>query len=216
MSRLQLSVASLSAAAAMTFLPTELAVPVAVWSLIAVAWFSLVQGGERRELGDDQRYAAWRWQELWFAGAHYMTKLYLARCPLAQASVHLIRAPDPGRDMHDHPRSFVSIVLRGGYVEERPAPATVEHELRLEGNRYDLGLSVHGMPTRTARRGLLSVAFRRATDAHRIVEVDPGTVTLVLWGPHRRSWGFHTAIDWVFWRTYLQSLENIIPRRKRP
>src|SRR5688500_6187293 len=32
--------------------------------------------------------------------------------------VHRILAPDPGLDLHDHPWPFVTLILRGGYVEE--------------------------------------------------------------------------------------------------
>ena len=78
--------------------------------------------------------------------------------------------------MHDHPVSFISWMIRGGYTEDTP-----------EG-------------TRTWPRW--SIRRMCATDVHRIVWTYPQTVTLVLAGPVVRSWGFHTRKGWVPWREY--------------
>ena len=110
--------------------------------------------------------------------------------------VHRIRQADPGLDLHDHPWSFVSIVLRGGYVEERAeirrAPQYAEWSDRtLDGRRGWLA---------TWRAG--SVHRVRLDEAHRIVEVEPGTVTLVLRGRKLRAWGFYLETGWVDQRAY--------------
>jgi hypothetical protein len=145
---------------------------------------------------DHYRYAFWRWQDIPDGrdNAVYLRKLYLIRTPLFQVSLHWIRRPDPGRDLHDHPRNFVSVILRGAYAEESPRgsePLWIELE---DGRPH--------MNTRWTIRRQGSVAYRRATDPHRIAMVSPDTLTLVLWGPKRRPWGFHTPRGWVGWRIY--------------
>jgi hypothetical protein len=76
--------------------------------------------------------------------------------------------------LHDHPWAFLSIVLRGSYIEA----------------------DQHGGRRRRAGH----VAFRRAQHRHRIIlELTPSPdgpagerpcTTLVITGPHRRQWGF--------------------------
>lgn len=99
--------------------------------------------------------------------------------------VHDIEQPDPGLDLHDHPWPFVSIVLRGGYVEEfaeaRVAP----------------GLAAVGQQAQVRSWLPRSVHRIRMTDAHRIIACEPGTRTLVLRGRKTRSWGFYLPAGWV-------------------
>ena len=63
---------------------------------------------------------------------------------------HILRS-DNDRHLHDHPFAFLSIVLRGGYYEERLARSYGKIELR-----------------RRVWRGPGSIAFRRATDFHQL------------------------------------------------
>jgi hypothetical protein len=159
----------------------------------------------RREIRDDQRFALWRWQDLRFQEGLYLRKLYLWRTPWHQAALHWIYMGDPGRDLHDHPRDFVSIVLRGGYAEERPE-RTSDGRIRWRDRLTPI--------CRTSLRGPLSVVYRRAQDPHRIAVVLPGTLTLVLWGRKRRHWGFHTFAGWVRWEQYCGV--DPVARRTRP
>jgi len=118
--------------------------------------------------------------------------------------LHRIDAPDPGRDLHDHPWPFVSIILRGGYEEKyadtREAPFLA---LAAEQNERCVG------PDRaTCRRGFRtgwavgSIHRMPLTMCHRIVAVHPGTMTLVLRGRKSRQWGFYQPIGWVSHRRY--------------
>lgn len=150
----------------------------------------------RRRMRDEFRFALWRWQDIHFDGRLYMTKLYLWRAPWQQTCLHWIHRADPGRDLHDHPRSFLSLVLRGGYTEDRPATPG-RPWVRGPNGRWKLRLAS------TVRRAGFW-AFRRASDAHRIASVRSGTLTLVLWGPRRRDWGFVTPYGWRHWRSYLE------------
>ena len=94
--------------------------------------------------------------------------------------LHQIVRSDADRELHDHPFSFVSIILAGGYIEERP-----------------------GRPNRFHGPG--SILFRRAEDLHRIC-IDPRkgpAWTFVLRGPYRRMWGFRTAKGWMPWHQFI-------------
>ena len=97
--------------------------------------------------------------------------------------VHHIAGPDPGVDLHDHPWPFVSLVVRGSYLEE-VADARNPRSTTLFGRgRW----SVHRMPL---------------TRAHRITLAKQGTWTLVLRGRKQRSWGFYQPEGFVDWRAY--------------
>lgn len=85
-----------------------------------------------------------------------------------------IRKPDSDRWMHDHPWGFVSLLLRGRYVEQTPHSVRAVRWLNL----------------------------KRATDLHRILWVDRA-ITLVLTTRKKRTWGFQTDCGWVGWRDYL-------------
>jgi len=81
--------------------------------------------------------------------------------------VHRILRSDYGRDFHDHPWNFLSVILKGGYNEATPADP-------------------HG-----AWYGAGSVLFRRATDWHRLVLPWTGEAwTLFISGPRIQRWGF--------------------------
>ncbi len=124
-------------------------------------------------------WTAWRWTEVRWKGVLYLVRLHLLKAPRIAAMLHWILTPDPHPDPHDHPVSFLSITLRGGYKEWTP----------------------RGLVQKRVR-------FRRATDVHRIVAVKPGTLTLVINGPGVRTWGFHTPTGWVDWRTYRKQHEG--------
>lgn len=90
---------------------------------------------------------------------------------------HEFFAGSSDKDPHDHPRSFLTIVLQGGYDDVR-ADGHVDHVRA---------------PT---------IRYRRATHAH-ITRVGPtGAKTLVLMGPLRRDWGFVRDGRWWDWRSY--------------
>lgn len=103
----------------------------------------------------------------------YLTRWWLVKTPWGGIIVHKMEGPDARPTLHDHPFSFVSIVLRGGYYERRLDPMT----MRIVENRH-------------VRR----VNVMRRDDAHSIVHITRApTWTLVFAGRHRRTWGFYTA-----------------------
>lgn len=66
--------------------------------------------------------------------------------------LHEILRSDNDRDLHDHPWPFVSVILRGGYYEERP--------------KYDRAGLYIGLTTTFHGPG--DILFRRAGDFHRL------------------------------------------------
>jgi hypothetical protein len=81
------------------------------------------------------------------------------------------------RDPHDHPSSFLTLVLRGGYDDVRP-DGTID------------------------RLHAPAIRFRRAEHTHTTISHHTGATTLVVMGPKRRAWGFLRAGRWLPWRTY--------------
>jgi hypothetical protein len=91
---------------------------------------------------------------------------------------HRIKRPDITPFLHTHPFHYLSIVLWGGYTE------FVKGEMR--------------------KHGFLSFIRRSASEAHRIVEVKPGTLTLFFtWKTKDRAWSLQDdpsgvpAPEWV-------------------
>lgn len=116
-------------------------------------------------------------------GDLYLRRWRLLQTPWFAVYVHKIARPDKDRHLHDHPWTFASLILRGGYDELlRAGDGTV----------------------RKVRRGWLSWGLRRAEQMHRIARLHrPVTWTLVLTGRRRRDWGFRTDSGWVQWERYL-------------
>jgi hypothetical protein len=99
--------------------------------------------------------------------------------------VHKFVADDGCLDAHDHPKRFVSIGLRGEYVEERRHP--------------------DGSSTFEIFRAPWVRSFR-GTHAHRIIgpTAERPCWTLVIVGRGARDWGFWTPAGWVKWTKYLR------------
>lgn len=52
-------------------------------------------------------------------GQVYLNRWGVGHDRVGRVLLHKMEAPDPGVDLHDHPWWFVSIVLWGGYTEQR-------------------------------------------------------------------------------------------------
>lgn len=125
------------------------------------------------------RWALWRWTE---TDTGYLIRLHVWKTPWFAIDIHWINKPDPEPYLHDHPVTFLSIILRGWYIEQRG-----------------------GFSTTTSLHTRRWFNFIRATvrDAHRIISVAPGgAITLCFMGPKTREWGFHKGATWIFWKAY--------------
>lgn len=108
----------------------------------------------------------------------YISRLMLVKTPLFGVYLHVIRRADFARCQHDHPWSFVTIILRGGYEEE------VGEQLFIR------------------RPGF--IGYRPRSFEHRITRLLNGpAVTLVFRGRDHESWGFRTLHGKVNWQRYL-------------
>lgn len=98
--------------------------------------------------------------------------------------VHEILRSDAGRHPHDHPWWYVTVILRGNYIE------TVYNDA---GRLVDVN---HWGPG--------SVLFRKASSWHRLTLPERGsTWTLFITGPYRQGWGFNVNGKKVPHREYL-------------
>lgn len=121
----------------------------------------------------------------------------LLQTPWFGIYLHLIHREDLDRLPHDHPWTFWSLVLRGGYEEE-----FFEDTRRMHRGAFTQGFG--------ARPGLGGrwPARRRAHHfplgaAHRITSVAPHTTTLVIVGRKQRTWGFYDGMgNFIDWREY--------------
>lgn len=113
----------------------------------------------------------------------YLRRLRIVDTPWFGIYLHWIYLPDTDRHPHDHPWPFLSIPLRGSYTEQV---------------WFDIG-NLCRRDERTHKR--FSVHTFKLAWAHRIDELAPGLLTLVLRGRRRKSWGFWTeegvTVNWA-------------------
>jgi hypothetical protein len=91
-------------------------------------------------------------------------------------------------DLHDHPWSYATLILKGGYWEWIP-------QFNSRGEKM-------GEIAKWRAPGHFRIC--RANSYHRI-ELDPGveTWTLFMPGPQQKDWGFLVKNRWVQWEQYL-------------
>lgn len=99
--------------------------------------------------------------------------------PWGTLRLHHILSSDAGRDLHDHPWDFTSILLSRGYTEHLPGGfrSGIKHWPRF------------------------SVIKHKAEDLHSL-ELDGPCWTFVITGPVRRDWGFQTSQGWLSHKVY--------------
>ncbi|MBK3798669.1 hypothetical protein GAY33_05385 [Azospirillum brasilense] len=132
-------------------------------------------------------------------GTPYLTRRELLRVGEYRVYLHRFHRADGDPEFHDHPWSFVTLILRGGYVEEE--------------------LTFSGMVRRAMRPGC--IGFRRVGRVHRIAELlgKGETWTVIIAGPKRRDWSFwrpvHDGLQVIPWRDFIggKELEANEPER---
>ncbi len=98
----------------------------------------------------------------------YLWRLRILQTPLFGIYLHKLCGPDARSELHNHPWPFVSVILKGGYVEFIPGPyyAKSRHVRRVNVKRFN-------------------------NSYHWIAELDrTPTWTLVFVGRRRRVWGY--------------------------
>lgn len=106
--------------------------------------------------------------------------------PFGGVYLHRIFREDLDPVPHNHPWNFTSLVVWGGYIEEyhEHPYATIDNPSHREWSRYSLHRMHH-------------------YEAHRIVDVRPGTLTLIFVGRKQGSWGFYGNHGWIDYRVAL-------------
>ena len=105
------------------------------------------------------------------------------------AYLHHFVGSDWERDLHDHPKTFISIGLKGGYVEE-------------EMTFFDRGNYLAWLRQRRQYRAPWARRFP-PRHIHRLRVPPRGCWTLVLTGRTKRAWGFWSGAKWTPWREFL-------------
>lgn len=128
----------------------------------------------------------------------YMLRWYvIPKNSLLNVYVHKFLRSDEDRALHDHPWWFLSLILRGGYIE---ISETADHKMTALCRT-----SVGDITSPFWRRCL---AFRPATYRHRVkLPIESGAEqpcwTLIITGRKQRGWGFWCPGErFVPWRQW--------------
>lgn len=133
-------------------------------------------------------------------GAVYLNRWGWERDRIGGVFLHRMDAPDPGVDLHDHPWTFWSLILWGGYEEQRTDARSAPLYARLAElypNGCRQGVEEQREPFSVRRMG--------KWECHRVTKLRKRhSWSLIIHGPrsdHRR-WGFflpagelHTWVD---------------------
>lgn len=142
-----------------------------------------------REYKSGTRSCFWRWTKV---DSEYIVRLHVLKTPWFAVCLHWINKPDAEPWLHDHPVSFLSLILRGGYAEKRWSAKRGEY---IKLNSW------------------FNFVRGSKDDRHRIILCRTNTLTLALMGPKTREWGFHIPAEgWVMWKDYyarLRAGENV-------
>jgi hypothetical protein len=115
--------------------------------------------------------------------------------------LHKFVGDDWSRDLHDHPKRFISIGLKGRYVEYTPTLDSIEDDSDETVSRVYSAPWVRTFP---------------ADHIHRITLCDDRapcwTLVIVLW--HVREWGFWHKGLFMHWRGYVAQGNTIADERK--
>jgi hypothetical protein len=116
----------------------------------------------------------------------YLIRWSLFSCPWFSIKLHNIQLSDDDC-MHDHPWSFLSLILNGGYYEHTPAHWLSDGPVK---KWYGPG----------------RLLWRPSPWVHKL-EIPEGKQawTLVVTFKRKRDWGFITPSGWVQWSKYIRS-----------
>ena len=126
----------------------------------------------------------------------YLTRWRIIQTPWFAFYLHRMDGPDSRETLHDHPWNFLSVVLRGGYIERVP-PRAWEALLR----------PAWLMPE---RRRVRFFNAKRAEGLHYIESLlRVPTWTFLFVGRRRRQWGYVDYVDGeVAWTAFDEHPHN--------
>jgi hypothetical protein len=151
--------------------------------------------GEPEEINGGERCPTYLWRWTIFAWRGHFS-LYL----------HHFVGDDWSRDLHDHPKRFISIGLWGWYLEETPCGGTVNGSPR--GNEsWDSW-------TRITKYRAPWIRTFPATHIHRITVPSKSCWTLVAVLKPVREWGFWHLGKFMPWRDYVNGKDGIADKMK--
>lgn len=124
--------------------------------------------------------------------------------------LHHIKRPDAERDLHDHPWNARTIILRGGYIEQRllkqDDPARAE-ALRRAGLPSDTKAELTEYFSRF-RGQTAKINHNEYHSITSLLDDRLGVWTMFISGPWLGDWGFLRNGTKVWWRTYLKDKEE--------
>jgi hypothetical protein len=122
----------------------------------------------------------------------YMIRYYLflknrKNFPFNLTLHKILKSDDPV--LHDHPWSYGTIILKGGYYETVPVFSgdgeVLEHKTYWRGPGY--------------------MTFRKSSSFHYLtLKADQPCTTLFFMGPQKTVWGFLTEKGWTLWTDYIR------------
>lgn len=113
----------------------------------------------------------------------YMIRWTIIRTKYFRIMIHKMLQPDGDRCCHDHPFSFITFVLYGGY----------EEQIRHQDGTFSYKRNKPGI-----------ILYRRPEFSHRIAKLPKGiSWTLVLRSGKIAEWGFWTKEGWKSWKEFL-------------
>ena len=112
-------------------------------------------------------------------GKLHFQRWRLLQTPWFAVYIHRIFKHDEDKHCHDHPWSFVSVILSGGYAVGVP---------------NTLGRRVYFAPDASYNK---STSFHKLARLYRVP-----TTTLVFTGPRNREWGYSVDGEWVHNKEY--------------
>lgn len=143
----------------------------------------------------------------------YLTRKYLFQSKHLNIYLHKFHRDDSD-ELHDHPWSFISIVLWNGYIEETFLKSPTLYGF--EKLTYHVFQKMQYSPlyfknkkelplTHKKRIWPGQVIFRKATHAHRVELINgkPAYTLLINFG-YVRQWGFFTKNYWQHFKSYFQ------------
>jgi hypothetical protein len=112
-------------------------------------------------------------------GELHFQRWRLLQTPLGSVYIHRIFKADEDLHCHDHPWSFVGIILNGGYVARK---------LCADGSsKYESS----------------TVSINKSTAFHQITRMlKVPTTTFVITGPRNREWGYSVDGEWIHHKEY--------------